>query len=205
MNHKVNNVQNLFDDARTLYMSVVTGGAPYSADTIITNLSTGIDILKNCWFGKDAGVQIQNLVVVHNAMVAVRNSLGFLAETTTKIASNYREIQNSNGAGLETLVPVTNENRTILGSYSDMRDTINISPEANNGNQKVVAANGEIDNFISNVRKYFDQIMNNWTAGPGREEFQNEFNTFVSSANKYKSVLNEASQSIATAIKTYGM
>lgn len=203
--HRINSVQNLYDDAKTLYTSIVTGGAPHSADSIISNLKSGIEILENAWLGKDAGVQIQNLVVVHNAMVAVRNSLGFLAETTTKIAANYREIQNSNGAGLETLVPITNENSTVLANYTDIRDTVNISPEANNGKQKIDTANSEIDNFVSKVRTSFDLIMNNWTEGPGRNEFQDEFNTFVNSVNKYKSVLNEATTSISTAIANYGM
>ena len=53
MNHKVNSVQNLFDDARNLYVNVVTGGAS-SGDAIINNLQRGIEILKSCWAGKDA-------------------------------------------------------------------------------------------------------------------------------------------------------
>ena len=205
MNHKVNNVQNLFEDAKTLYITVVTGGNESSADTIISNLNGGIEILKNCWEGKDAGVQIQNLVLVHNAMVKVRNSLGALAETTTKIAASYREIQNSNGAGLDTLTPVANETRTTIPDYSDNRDTINISPEAANGNAKITSANNAIDNFISDVTKKFDSIMNNWTMGPGRDEFQSEFNSFVNSANQYEELLKQASTSITTAIKNYGM
>ena len=84
-------------------------------------------------------------------------------------------------------------------------DTINISPEATNGNSKITAANNAIDSFISGVRRYFDSIMNNWTMGPGRDQFQDEFNSFVNSANQYKQLLNEASTSITTAIKNYGM
>ena len=138
-------------------------------------------------------------------MVAVRNSLGALAETTTKIASSYREIQNSNGAGLETLTPVANEVKTVLAAYSDNRDSVNISvSEANNGNSNIRTANSEIENFISEVRKSFDAIMNNWTAGPGRDEFQNEFNSFVSNANRYRELLDQASNSITQAITNYG-
>ncbi len=205
MNHKVNNVQNLFDDAKTLYNVTVTGSTVDSAETLISNLQSGIDILKNCWEGKDAGVQIQNLIVVYNGMVGIRNSLGALAETTTKIASNYREIQNSNGAGLESLTPVANEIRTTLPDYSDNRDTINISPEAVNGNQKVTAANSEFDNFTNKAKYQFDAIMNNWTAGPGRDQYQDEFNSFLANANKYKELLNQVSNSVTTAIKNYGM
>ncbi len=204
MNHKVSSVQNLFDDAKNLYVKVVSGGAN-SGDSIINNLQRGINTLKTCWAGKDAGVQIQNLIIVHNAMVTVRNSLGALAETTTKIATNYREIQNSNGAGLEMLTPVINETKPVLANYSDNRDSVNISVSlANNGNMNIKTANSEIENFISEVRKSFDSIMNNWTEGPGRDEFQSEFNSFVSNANRYRELLNQVSISITQAIKNYG-
>ena len=48
MNHKVNSVQNLYDDAVGLFNNVVTGGANTSADTIISNIMAGIDNLKGC-------------------------------------------------------------------------------------------------------------------------------------------------------------
>ena len=94
MNHKVNSVANLHADATALYNNVVAGGADTSADAIIANLAAGITTLQNCWEGKDAGVQIENLVLVHNAMVEIRNVLGSLASDASKIAANYREIQN---------------------------------------------------------------------------------------------------------------
>ena len=62
MNHEVNSVQVLHDDAYALYNNVVIGAGEYSADTIIGNLGSGIEILKNFWKGKDAGVQIENVV-----------------------------------------------------------------------------------------------------------------------------------------------
>ena len=67
MNHRVNNVQQLYDDANSLYNNVVLG----TADIIINDLSQGITTLKSCWEGKDAGVQIQNVVEVYNAMVFI--------------------------------------------------------------------------------------------------------------------------------------
>ena len=136
MNHKVNSVQNLYDDAVGLFNNVVTGGANTSADTIISNIMAGIDNLKGCWEGKDAGVQIQNLVVVHNGMVEIRNALGSLAVDSSKIASNYRNIQNANGAGLEELGVLNLEERAKTGDYSDTRDTVSITEEANQGKAK---------------------------------------------------------------------
>ena len=96
MNHKVNSVQSLYDDSVSLYNGVVNG----TAVNLINDLNQGIENLKNTWQGKDAGVQIQNVVNVHNSLVGIRNALGQIAVDCSKIASNYREIQNANGAGL---------------------------------------------------------------------------------------------------------
>ena len=203
MNHKVNSVQNLYDDAVGLFNNVVTGGANTSADTIISNIMAGIDNLKGCWEGKDAGVQIQNLVVVHNGMVEIRNALGSLAVDSSKIASNYRNIQNANGAGLEELGVLSCEERAKTEDYSDTRDTVSITEEANQGKAKIDAANDAMDGFIGDVKKYYGQIMDNWTNGTGREKATEAFDTFLANSAKYKETLNNVSNSITQAIKNY--
>ncbi len=203
MNHKVNSVAQLHESAVGLYNNVVVGGANTSADTIIANIMAGINNLKGCWEGKDAGVQIQNLVVVHNAMVEIRNALGELAVDSSKIAANYREIQNANGAGLEQLGALNCDPRFKTEDYTDNRDTVNITQEANNGKQKVDAANDAMDGFVSEVKKYYGQIMDNWTAGTGREKAQEVFDNFLNNSAKYKEILNNVSGSISQAIKNY--
>lgn len=203
MNHKVNSVQNLYDDAVGLFNNVVTGGSNTSADTIISNIMAGIDNLKGCWEGKDAGVQIQNLVVVHNGMVEIRNALGSLAVDSSKIASNYRNIQNANGAGLEELGVLNLEERAKTGDYSDTRDTVSITEEANQGKAKIDAANDAMDGFIGDVKKYYGQIMDNWTNGTGRDQATEAFDTFLANSAKYKETLNNVSNSITQAIKNY--
>ena len=203
MNHKVNSVQNLYDDAVGLFNNVVTGGANTSADTIISNIMAGIDNLKGCWEGKDAGVQIQNLVVVHNGMVEIRNALGSLAVDSSKIASNYRNIQNANGAGLEELGVLSCEERARTEDYSDTRDTVSITDEANQGKAKVDAANDAMDGFIGDVKKYYGQIMDNWTNGTGRDQATEAFDTFLANSAKYKETLNNVSNSITQALKNY--
>ena len=203
MNHKVNSVQGLYDDAVGLFNNVVVGGANTSADTIITNIMAGIDNLKGCWEGKDAGVQIQNLVVVHNAMVEIRNALGALAVDSSKIASNYRNIQNANGAGLEELGPLACEERARTEDYSDVRDTVNITEEANNGKARIDAANDAMEGFISDVKKYYGNIMDNWTSGTGRDNAQNAFDSFLANSAQYKETLANVSASITQALKNY--
>lgn len=203
MNHKVQSVQNLYEDAVALFKRRVVGTEDHSADTIIANLGNAINILKGCWEGKDAGVQINNIVTVYNGMIEIRNALVSLASDSSKIASNYREIQKSNGAQLDTLVPLAAEERTKLPAYTDDRDTINITPQANEGKAKVDAAAGAMDAFIADVKVFYEKIMQNWTAGTGRDKAQNAFTLFTSKSNAYKEMLNSVSTSITNAVSNY--
>ena len=203
MNHEINSVQTLHDDAYALYNNVVKGAGEFSADTIISKLASGIDILKNYWRGKDAGVQIQNVIVVHNAMVGIRETLVTLATVTSKIAADYREIQNANGAGLESYGVIVADNKTLLQDYTDTTDTINITVEAKEGRSRIDVACNAMDGFIAEARKYYDRMMQNWTVGPQRDEIITQVETFISKANKYKETLVTVSQSIRTAISNY--
>ena len=199
MNHKVNNVGQLYNDASSLYKNVVLG----TADTIINDLYQGINALKSSWEGKDAGVQIQNVIEVHNGMVAIRNALAELSKDSSLVAVKYREIQNVNRANLEALSPIAIETKNFTESYSDARDTINITPEANNGKNRIDAANNAIYGFINDVRKYYDMIMSNWQVGTGREKAESAFSEFMGKSNKYKETLAAVSQSITDALKNY--
>lgn len=202
MNHKVNNVQNLHETAMTLYNNVVVGGDS-SADSILNNLNQGIENLKANWKGKDAGLRIQEVIRVHNAMVAVRNALASLAVDSSKVAANYREIQNANGAGMEALTTLSYETKTNLGDYSDNSDTVDINPAAETGKNFIDNANNSIDSFIGTVKVKYDELMQNWTAGTGRDAAQSAFDSFVNNANQYKQTLSEVSANITKAIQNY--
>lgn len=204
MNHKVNNVGQLHEDATILYNRVVVGSDSTSADSLISNLEAGINNLKTNWKGRDAGVQIQNLIGVHNALVGIRNALASLAVDSSKIAVNYREIQRANGAtDLEQLGAVVADTKTVMGDYSDTSDTVDINPAANEGKAKVDAANSAMDGFISQASSTFNSIMNNWQQGTGKENAQQAFDQFISSSKTYKETLSSVSQSIATALSNY--
>ncbi|MBQ2872656.1 MAG: hypothetical protein IJE89_01490 [Bacilli bacterium] len=205
MNHKVNNVQQLHSDASSLMNNVVLGSGDASADTILANLNAGIENLKANWKGKDAGVQILSLIRVHNAMVSVRNALAQLAADSSKVAANYREIQNANGAGLEILGVLTFEAKSNLADYSDTADTVDINSQANTGKQNIDAANNNIDAFIGNVKSSYSAIKENWTVGTGRDSAEEAFSSFISNVAQYKQVLAETSSNIATALQNYTM
>jgi uncharacterized protein YukE len=199
-------VQTLYEDSVALYNDVVEGGNEYSAATIIKDLEEGIANLKENWGGKDAGTHINNIISVYNAMVGVRNALGILSSESSKVASNYREIQNSNGAGLEQFAALNSEDRTVMGEYSDNRDTIDIKTEVSAGQAKINAAKSEIDLFITKSREACNRLLENWTEGDQNTESAKEaIEKFLANADTYKEVLAQASNSVDTAIKNYNM
>lgn len=202
MNHKVSNVQQLYYSASDLYTNIVVGGDA-SADTIIHNLVDAIENLKQNWKGVDAGLKIQELIKVHNEMVIVRNALAQLAYDSSQIASNYREIQNTNGAMLEPLSPLSIDTKNVLGDYTDTADTIDINPAAEVGKSHIDVANVDIDTFINHTSSKYQEIMDNWTAGTGRESAQGAFDSFVANAKKYKETLADVSYNVSAALKNY--
>jgi len=204
MNHKVNNVQMLHDDAVYMHNTLVVGGDA-SADSILNNLNQGIENLKANWKGKDAGYRIQEVIVVHNAMVSVRNALAQLSSDSARVAANYREIQNANGAGLETLTTLSFDVKTFLGDYSDTADTVDINSMAEAGKRFIDTANNLMDTFVNEVRVRYNNIMENWTMGSGRDSAQGAFEMFFANANKYKETLADVSSNITKALQNYTM
>lgn len=200
MNHKVKNVQQLHDSATTLLNSVVKG----TADDILSNLSSGIDNLKNNWKGKDAGVRIQEVISVHNAMVSVRNALAQLAADSSAVAANYREIQNANGAGLGGLSKLTYELKSNIDAYSDTADMVDINDGAKGGKTSIDTAKEAMNTFRNAVTSKYNEIMENWTSGNGRDSAQNAFDSFINNVDQYTQTLNDVSKNITTALTNYG-
>lgn len=203
MNHKVVNVQELYNTAADLYNNIVAGGGTSSADSILRDLDQAVAILKQNWKGIDAGLKIQEVIKVHNEMVVVRNALAQLAFDSSKVASQYREIQVANGAPLEGLSPVNISPKRNLDDYSDTADTIDINPEAEQGKNLIDSANMGLDSFLEIVSRRYAEIMDNWLMGTGRDVAQGAFDDFVSNAKKYKNTLFDVSQSIKSALNNY--
>ena len=202
MDHKVANVQQLHDDAMYLYNNLVVGGEN-SADYILNNLSQSVDNLKNNWKGKDAGVRIQEIIDVHNAMITVRNALAQLSTDSSRIAVNYRNIQIANGANSEELSVINYDTKNKLDAHSDTADTIDINPEADVARSLIDGANNSLDTFKTEVKFKMDDIMGNWTVGSGRSAALDAFNAFSANVNKYKETLSEVSSNITKALQNY--
>ncbi len=202
MDHRVERVQELYDDTKELYDNVVVKG-DFSAENMLIDLNEAITNLKQNWKGIDAGGKIEEVIVIHNALVKVRNDLAKLACESAKVACNYRRIQVANGANLKDLEPLTATDKEVLEDYSDTRDTIDINPEAEIGKNHIDAVVSVIDKFIQNVRVKYDAIMSNWTKGTGRDTARESFESFINNAETYKKTLNDVSTSVSTALKNY--
>lgn len=205
MNHKINNVTDLYEDAKRLYNELIISSNDSSADGILAHLNTAIEALKTSWEGKDAGKQINNIIGVYNSIVDVRNRLSRLSANCCEIASNYREIQNNNGGGLPSLQKIEISEKNLINEYTDLRDTISISAEANKGKEMVDAAYSGFDSFLDEVQRLYNKIMDNWASGPGKEDADDAFNQFMSVSNRYKEILSTASLEITNAIKSYNL
>ena len=202
MDHKVANVQQLHDDAMYLYNNLVVGGEN-SADYILNNLSQSVDNLKSNWRGRDAGVRIQEIIEVHNAMVTVRNALAQLSSDSSRVAVNYRNIQIANGAGLDELAVINFDTKSRLTEHTDTADTIDINPQAEVGRNLIDGANNALDTFRVEVKARYDDIMGNWTVGSGRNAAKDAFDSFSANVNKYKETLTEVSSNITKALQNY--
>lgn len=202
MDHKVANVQQLHDDAMYLYNNLVVGGEN-SADYILNNLSQSVDNLKSNWKGRDAGVRIQEIIEVHNAMVTVRNALAQLSSDSSRVAVNYRNIQIANGAGLDELAVINFDTKSRLAGHTDTADTVDINPQAEVGRNLIDSANNALDTFRVEVKTRYDDIMGNWTVGSGRNAAKDAFDSFSANVNKYKETLTEVSSNITKALQNY--
>lgn len=199
MNHKVTSVSELYNASQELYNNVVrTDG-----DNTIQDLANAIETLKETWKGADAGVQIQNVIDVHNAMVNIRNLLSELSRESSTIASNYREIQRANKANLDSLAPITVDSKSTLPQYTDNGDLIDIQEHAIEGKNLIDKAEGELENFITNATNSHNRIMGIWTAGIGRNEADEAFRAFIEKSGEYQEILANVSLSIDQALRNY--
>ena len=202
MNHKVEDVEKLYNDSTDLYNDVVVKGDA-SAETMLYDLEAAIKNLKENWKGIDAGGKIQEVIEVYNALVTVRNDLANLASDSSGVASYYRDIQIANDAPVEKLDVLAVTDKAPIEKYSDTDDRIDITDAADSGREHIDNVVSVVDAFIGNVQEEYQNIMNNWTIGTGRDRASKSFENFLENAESYKTTLRGVSDSITQALKNY--
>ena len=200
MNHKVENIELLYNDAKGLLDNVVLG----TADDVMSTLEAGIDNLKTNWHGADATVNINDLIKVYNGLSEIRNALAELAVNSSLVAKTYQDIQINNGASVAPLSELSYTKKSGLETYSDSTPGVSIVPTANEGKGKVDSAKSSFESFVEEAKSAYDKIMNNWTVGgETRAAAESAFTTFNNEVNNYISVMTDVSTNITNALSNY--
>ncbi|MBR4694145.1 MAG: hypothetical protein IKP07_04975 [Bacilli bacterium] len=202
LNHKVDRVQDLYNSSEELYNNVVIKG-DCSAENMLEDLGNAITNLKTYWHGADAGLNIQKVITIYNSLVEVRNALASLACDSSGVAELYRNIQIANGVNMPEIQRLHYSDKGKIEDYTDNKDTIDISPEAEQGKNNIEAVVNSMDTFITNVNTKYNEIMDNWTQGTGRNNADQAFTEFLNKAAEYKKTLTGVSDTIANALKNY--
>ncbi len=204
LNHKVEDIQLLLDDAKNLLKNV-TNGQTSSAYSIIQDLTSAYDILTSCWKGTDAGVQINNIVHVHNEMVLFRQKMAEMAIAAYQVGIYYREIQSANGSSVEIPSPLSDDVVVATkAEYKDNTDTVNITEIAIEGKNKLNNATKTFEELKNLFGSAKDSIFNNWLAGDKRSEYEDFFANFNTKFTNYEEMLNNIAENITQALRNYG-
>lgn len=201
LDHGIKNVEDLYMDSRELYNTSVMS----KADSIIGDLTSAINNLRENWKGADAGVNITDVIEICREITEVRNRLADLARDANAIAVMYRKIQEGNRANLGDLPPVSTVSRELYkNDYSDTADTIYIRPEAAVGKDSIGTAAKDIQAFVDSARLYKNKILDNWYMGPGRNQADDAFDAFDKSSKVKQAKLEEVAQIVGKAVDSYG-
>lgn len=201
LDHGIKNVEDLYMDSRELYNTSVMS----KADSIIGDLTSAINNLRENWKGADAGVNITDVIEICREITEVRNRLADLARDANAIAVMYRKIQEGNRANLGDLPPVSTVSRELYkNDYSDTADTIYIRPEAAVGKESIGTAAKDIQAFVDSARLYKNKILDNWYMGPGRNQADDAFDAFDKSSKVKQAKLEEVAQIVGKAVDSYG-
>ena len=201
LDHGIKNVEDLYMDSRELYNTSVMS----KADSIIGDLTSAINNLRENWKGADAGVNITDVIEICREITEVRNRLADLARDANAIAVMYRKIQEGNRANLGDLPPISIVSRELYkNDYSDTADTIYIRPEAVVGKDSIGTAAKDIQAFVDSARLYKNKILDNWYMGPGRNQADDAFDAFDKSSKAKQAKLEEVANIVGKAIDSYG-
>lgn len=202
---EIQSVDTLGADAAKLYNTYVMGTGDDSANAIRESLAAAITTMKEFWAGKDAGVQINNVIQVYNALGTIANGAGNLAKLSVKAAQTLRDLQNSNGAGFNPIDDIFPVEMTDLPPHVDDRDTVSITSDVLAASTNLTSAVDNIGNFKNNITNTKTAIETNWTRGEslGRSSALENFQSLIDGITKYQEYLTSAVDSVKTAFDNY--
>ena len=199
MDQSIENLDSLYDNTVNIYSNILG----QTGEHILENINGAINDLKTNWHGRDAGVQIQGLTTVYNEFIDIYNNLELISVGMSKICRNYRNIQVAFKTQKEEKNILTYNKKTHMLDYTDTDDRIDINEEVKNSVSKLESAISSYDSFMKQNKMMYDNIINNWTTGYGRDKLLDLYDSFFSKEEVYKEGLNIVTNSIKTALDNY--
>ena len=172
-----------------------------TGESLISNLETNINNLKVHWIGSDATVHINNLIQVHDALVALISD----AKSTTSDAGNkiiaIQEVRSANGGGGSIGSPLSSAapNSSSIAQCESTEEYY-VDPSASSDYTMLQEECTSFTTFISDFKAKKEALLQNWTAGANREQAVANFNEFEGNAETYNKYLTEARDNLGIAV-----
>ena len=199
--HNIKDLNLLYSDSNKLINEIVVDNYD---NNILKNTNEVLTKINEDWHGKDATMQINNLIDAKNLMIDNREIVGNIGVYISTLVKTYRDAQNSNGQILPAFKELTfnrisksektNNTTTEIFMNKDITNTISIINNIANDIE-------ELNNSISQIK---ESIFNNWL-----EEDENRnyalrmFEKYTINSNNIVKIIDDISKNIRNAIDNY--
>jgi len=199
MDQSIENLDSLYDSTVNIHSNILG----QTGEHILEDLYNAINNLKNNWHGRDAGVQIQGLTTVYNEFIDIYNDLQFISVGMSKVCRNYRNIQIAYKTQKEEKNVLTHNEKEHMPNHVDADDRIDINVAVKNSVNMLENAISSYEDFMNKNKMTYNDIINNWTIGYGRDKLLDLYDSFFNREEVYKKGLNTVTNSIRTALDNY--
>ena len=199
--HNIKDLNLLYSDSNKLINEIVVDNYD---NNILKSTNEVLTKINEDWHGKDATMQINNLIDAKNLMIDNREIVGNIGVYISSLVKTYRDAQNSNGQILPAFKELTfnrisksektNNTTTEIFMNKDITNTISIINNIANDIE-------ELNNSISQIK---ESIFNNWL-----EEDENRnyalrmFEKYTINSNNIVKIIDDISKNIRNAIDNY--
>ena len=196
MNISVQNLDGAYEQCKELHTLVTNTGA-----NLINALENNVGSLKINWKGSDATIHINNLIKVHDALVALVTDAKALTSDAADKVRAIQEVRKSNG-GSPVVGEELSKNAPASQALPLVEDTgeFFVKPEAAGLAADLADICTKYETFISEFEGKKDTLFSNWTAGANIERAKENFEEFLTYSDQYKTYLVGAKTNLETAV-----
>ena len=192
----VNNLDLGYEQCSNIHRLANESGA-----NLINNLASTIGSLKQHWKGSDATEHINNIIIVHDALVALVTDAVAVTSTAGKSIVAMQQVRSANGGGglvgdeLSNAAP----SATTIAK-ADATTEYFVDPASTADYAALQQECKDYNTFITNFKSEKDNLMNNWTDGANRAEAVARFAEFEQNSETYNKYLTAAEENLGTAV-----